>query len=400
MDSAVVVGAGVLGACVSYHLARAGVRVAVVEAAGPAAGTSGATFSVDVTHLKTPYAYYRLNRQGSEEHRRLAEALDGPAWRHPAPLLQWADGDAAHQALRARALRVRGWGHDCRLAPRSVLRELAPAVAPAACGADEIVVHTSTSWFDAPRFVRTLLDAAVRHGAETHYGVTVTGLTRARGRITGVRAGDRSWRADTVVNCAGPEAARVAALAGARLPLRQVPGLLIESAPLHGDPLTAIIAAPGIDLRPAPGGGVLALSWDIDARLDGAAGPAPRGEGPGPDPRSRFGGLTRELRGRAGAVLPGLARTGTEDARIGVRPVPADGLPLVGEEPGAPGLYHLVSHSAVTLAPVLGRLAAREIATGRAAAELALYRPDRAAPGDVQDENLRAMDERRPRAAS
>ncbi|MEB3963121.1 FAD-dependent oxidoreductase, partial [Streptomyces kunmingensis] len=110
----------------------------------------------------------------------------------------------------------------------------------------------------------------------------------------------------------------------------------------------------------------------------------------------RVDGLPQELHRRAGAVLPGLARARIEDARIGVRPIPSDGLPLVGEVPGAPGLYHLVSHSAVTLAPVLGRLAARELTTGRSAAELAPYRPDRAVPGDVQDENLRAMNRRRP----
>ncbi|MEV1026684.1 FAD-binding oxidoreductase [Streptomyces sp. NPDC050264] len=384
MESAVVVGAGVLGACVSYHLARAGVRVVVVEEeARPAAGTSGATFSADVTHLKTPYAYYRLNRQGSDEHRFLSEALGGPAWRHPAPLLQWADGDAAQQALRERALRAQGWGQDCRLAPPSVLRELAPAVDPAACGADEVVVHGSACWFDAPRFVHTLLDAAVRHGAETRLGVAVTGLTRVAGRITGVVAGDRSFSADAVVNCAGPGADRVAGFAGVRLPMRRVPGLVTESDALAGAPLTAIVAAPDIDLRPTPGGGVLALSWDVDARLDGAVQP-------------RVDGLPRELHRRAGTVLPGLARARIEDARIGVRPVPHDGLPLVGEVPGAPGLYHLVSHSAVTLAPVLGRLAAQEITTGRPATELTAYRPDRAVPGDVHDENLRAMNRRRP----
>ncbi|MFJ9037309.1 NAD(P)/FAD-dependent oxidoreductase [Streptomyces sp. NPDC102406] len=385
MDSAVVVGAGVLGACVSHHLARAGVRVVVVEeGVRPAGGTSGATFSTDVTHLKTPYTYYRLNRQGAEEHRLLSETLDGPAWRHPAPLVQWADGDAAHRALRERALRAMGWGHDCRFAAPSVLRELAPAVDPAACAADEVVVYDSAAWFDAPRFVRTLLDAAGRHGAEAHYGVAVTGLTRAGGRVTGVVAVARSWSADVVVNCAGPGADRIASFAGVRLPLRRVPGLVTETDPLPGTPLTAIVAAPDIDLRPTPGGGVLALSWDVDARLDGA---------------DATDGAPRELHRRAGAVLPGLARTRIEDARIGVRPVPRDGLPLVGAMPRAPGLYHLVSHSAVTLAPVLGRLAAREITTGRPATELAPYRPDRAVPGGVQDENLRAMDRRRPAAS-
>ncbi|MHC5256371.1 NAD(P)/FAD-dependent oxidoreductase [Streptomyces sp. UC4497] len=375
MNRAVVVGAGVLGACVAYHLARAGVEVVVLEEAGPASGTSSATFAADVTHLKTPHTYYRLNRQGSDGHRALAEELDGPTWRHPVPLVQWADSDDAQRTLHEQASRVREWGHDCRSAPASVLRELAPAVDPAACTVDEVVVHTGTSWFDAPRLVNALLDAAVRAGAEAHYGTRVTGLLRSGARVVGAEAGERSWGADVVVNCAGPAADQIAALAGARLPLRHVPGLVAESAPLAEEPLTAILSAPGIDLRPTADGGVLALSWEVDARLDGTTAD----------------GLPSELHRRASTVVPGLDGARMADARIGVRPVPLDGLPLVGEADAAPGLYHLVSHSAVTLAPVLGRLAAQEITSGRAVEELDAYRPGRAINGDVQDENLRAM---------
>ncbi|MFJ9122876.1 NAD(P)/FAD-dependent oxidoreductase [Streptomyces sp. NPDC102340] len=378
MNRAVVVGAGVLGACVAYHLARAGVEVVVLEEAGPASGTSSATFAADVTHLKTPHTYYRLNRQGSDGHRALAEELDGPTWRHPVPLVQWADSDDAQRTLLEQASRVREWGHDCRSAPASVLRELAPAVDPAACTVDELVVHTGTAWFDAPRLVNALLDAAVRAGAEAHYGTRVTGLLRDGARVVGAEAGERTWRADVVVNCAGPAADQIAALAGARLPLRHVPGLIAESAPLAEEPLTAILSAPGIDLRPTADGGVLALSWEVDARLDGMAAD----------------GLPSELHRRASTVVPGLGGARIADARIGVRPVPLDGLPLVGEVEAAPGLYHLVSHSAVTLAPVLGRLAAQEITSGRAAEDLDAYRPGRAIDGDVQDENLRAMNRR------
>ncbi|MFE6887298.1 NAD(P)/FAD-dependent oxidoreductase [Streptomyces sp. NPDC057694] len=380
MNRVVVVGAGVLGACVTYHLARAGAHVILLEQApGPAAGTSGATFAADVTHLKTPYAYYRLNRQGSEGHLRLAEELGGPGWRHPVPLVQWADSEDGQRALREKAARAREWGHDCRLAPAAALRDLAPAVDPAACPADEVVVHGGGAWFDAPRFVRALLAAAARRGTvETHYGTAVTGLTRdgkhAGALVTGVRTGTRTWHADAVVNCAGPGADRLADLAGVRLPLRRVPGLIATSGPLPDRPLTAILSVPGLDLRPTADGGVLALSWEIDARLRGAVD-----------------GLPRELHRRARELVPAVARARITDARIGIRPVPLDGLPLVGAVPEAPGLYHLVSHSGVTLAPVLGRLAAREITGGRPLPELADYRPGRPVADAVHDENLRAM---------
>jgi glycine/D-amino acid oxidase-like deaminating enzyme len=50
---------------------------------------------------------------------------------------------------------------------------------------------------------------------------------------------------------------------------------------------------------------------------------------------------------------------------IGVRPIPEDGFPVVGRAPGVAGLYVAVMHSGITLAPMIGRVVADEILTGR-----------------------------------
>ena len=65
------------------------------------------------------------------------------------------------------------------------------------------------------------------------------------------------------------------------------------------------------------------------------------------------------------------------DARVGWRPMPADGAPIVGFTPDAPGLYLAVMHSGVVMAPVVGRLATEEIAAGREAEALASCRLSR-----------------------
>jgi glycine/D-amino acid oxidase-like deaminating enzyme len=57
--------------------------------------------------------------------------------------------------------------------------------------------------------------------------------------------------------------------------------------------------------------------------------------------------------------------------------MPADGLPIVGPLPGLGRLYVAVMHSAVTLAPVVGRLVAQELVGGVRAPELEGVRPDR-----------------------
>ena len=54
------------------------------------------------------------------------------------------------------------------------------------------------------------------------------------------------------------------------------------------------------------------------------------------------------------------------DDRIGMRPMPADGLPIIGPLPGLPGAHLAVMHSGVRLAPEVGRRIAAEVAASLA----------------------------------
>jgi hypothetical protein len=64
-----------------------------------------------------------------------------------------------------------------------------------------------------------------------------------------------------------------------------------------------------------------------------------------------------------------------------MRPMPADGLPVVGPVPGVDGAYLAVMHSGVTLAPAVAQLVAAEVVHGATAADLEGLRPDRFSPG-------------------
>lgn len=375
MTHAIVLGAGVLGASTAYHLALAGAKVTVLESRGPAAGTSSATFSIDVTHLKTPHSYFLLNQRSAALHVELAERLHGPRWLHSMPAIQWGHTAAEQQMIRDRALRLQSWGHPCRFADPAELADLAPMVDPNSCRAEELVVHDRSAWYDAPLFVRQLLDNAALLGADIRYGLEVTGVIRGSDRVIGVETKQRRYEADWVVNCAGPDADRIARLAGATLPLTQIPGLVGESTPVLGARLGAILATPGVDLRPAPGSRICSISWPVDAML--ATG--------------THTGLEEELHRRGQEVLPSLRSASLAGVRVGIRPVPADGLPLVGAHPEIPGLYHLVTHSGVNLAPLLGRMAAEEITGGTTDLDLAAYSPARDMAPDVQDESLQVM---------
>ena len=62
---------------------------------------------------------------------------------------------------------------------------------------------------------------------------------------------------------------------------------------------------------------------------------------------------------------------------VGYRPTPADGLSAIGRFGGRPGLYTVVTHSGITLAPALGLFAAQDILTGARDALLETFSPDR-----------------------
>jgi glycine/D-amino acid oxidase-like deaminating enzyme len=57
--------------------------------------------------------------------------------------------------------------------------------------------------------------------------------------------------------------------------------------------------------------------------------------------------------------------------------MPVDGLSIVGPVPSAPDVYVAITHSGVTLAPILGRYISHEILTDSQVDSLAPYRPTR-----------------------
>jgi glycine/D-amino acid oxidase-like deaminating enzyme len=87
--------------------------------------------------------------------------------------------------------------------------------------------------------------------------------------------------------------------------------------------------------------------------------------------------LLQALLDRVVKVLPELAGTPIEMARVTVRPIPGDQYSAIGPVPGMSGLYLAVTHSAATMGPFLGRLVTQEILTGEVDPRLATFRPER-----------------------
>jgi glycine/D-amino acid oxidase-like deaminating enzyme len=76
-------------------------------------------------------------------------------------------------------------------------------------------------------------------------------------------------------------------------------------------------------------------------------------------------------------VLPGLRGVAVESVTLGRRVMPVDEYPIVGFTATCPNLYIAAMHSGVTLAPLIGQLAALEILDDARVSLLEPYRPAR-----------------------
>ncbi|MFM9373676.1 hypothetical protein [Streptomyces sp. Da 82-17] len=93
---------------------------------------------------------------------------------------------------------------------------------------------------------------------------------------------------------------------------------------------------------------------------------------PAPD-----GHLAAELCRRLESLLAGTAGARLASLRVGQRALPADGLTVAGFLGDSTRVYALATHSGITLGPLLGRLAARELLTGEPDELLTDFRPAR-----------------------
>ena len=359
----IVIGAGSVGANVGYRLAQRGARVTILDASQPGDGTSSKSFAWVNAFRKTPRVYYDLNFAGMEEHRLLVEelgALTGQSgWYHRVGGLHWEEDLGEQAILRDTAERLEAWGYPIELISPQAAMELEPDLNVGE--AVQSVVHTPTEGYvEMIRLIAALLAGARKYGATIRSETRVTSLLRDGDRVVGVEtASGERLHADTVIDCAGPAADEVIRMAGAEMPFNRVPGRTIYTNPI-ATTLRRPIHGPGAHWRPDGSGRIVMAHGNHDTQFY---------EGMAWTPEQTLAVVKQHLRPLANARV--------EATRVGVRPMPSDELPILGNLPGLDGFYVAVSHSGVTLGPLWGQVAAAELLDNQPDARLETFRPAR-----------------------
>ncbi|UNX54198.1 FAD-binding oxidoreductase [Georgenia sp. TF02-10] len=349
MARVVVVGAGIVGAAVAYESARAGAEVVLLDKSVPASGVTADSFGWigrprggDPPDASTP-----LRRRALPEYRRMEAEVPGVQvhWRGA---LVWDEEPLGADARL---------GPDERLLEAAEVARLEPHLRVRARPTRALHLPDHGA-IDPVAVTQALVGAAQDHGAELVASSVVTALTLRDGRVVGVQASTGFVPAETVVVTAGVDAPVLCASLGFGLPVAPSPALLMRFTAPAGLVRT-LVATPHLEVREAADGELL-VAADYDGEV-------------GHEDLQRAGQkMLRRL--TATVSVPGVRLV---SVRLGVRPLPVDGLPVIGPIPGVSGAYVVVMHSGITLAPAVARLVAAEIVHGNEAEDLTGLRPAR-----------------------
>jgi glycine/D-amino acid oxidase-like deaminating enzyme len=220
-------------------------------------------------------------------------------------------------------------------------------------------VYTPTDGgVDPVRTTEALVHAARTLGAQVVLDSGVTSLAVVGGRVEGVVSSAGFYPASTVVLAAGADVGMLCEPLGIELPVAASPAFLMRVAAPPGLVRT-ILASPEFEVRESRDGHLVMT--------------APHDEGAS---ESDLEQLAQHTLGRLKASFGDSGPLRLLGYCVGRRPVPLGG-PVVGYLTPDKSVYVAVMHSALTLAPTVGRLAASELLSGEPVADLQRCRPQR-----------------------
>jgi glycine/D-amino acid oxidase-like deaminating enzyme len=358
----VVVGGGVLGVSTATHLQRDGVTVVLVTEGELADGASGRSLSWLNSAGSRSAAYHALRMAGIDRYRTLFAADPTRDWLRFDGGLHWSTDRGAmedrHRAELAHA-------YDSKLVSPAELPGLDPAAVP------EAAVHNpGEGWVSLPHLIEHLAAEFTALGGEIVTGAGRASVTTGGGVATGVTTGTgQRFDADAVVVACGAATPSVVAGLGVSIPDASPLSMLVLTEPAD-TAVRTVMNTPRVALRPNPGN-TFALDhhWYEDRITEAADGTCTIDES-----------VVKELTAEASALFAGGVTLTAASWKLGRKPVPGDGEPVLGELSAVPRCFVAFTHSGATLGLIAGELLAGEIRTGEPHPLLASFRPDRFRP--------------------
>lgn len=354
-----VVGAGVVGRSVAYHLTLRNFEVSIIDAGPDPSATSRASLGV-LTHFNggdNPLSHFY--RDGHDSFAELATRLHDETgvdigWRKPGGIdLIFTDEDEEQAEESLRFNRER----DCPVERIDAqgLRRLEPQVSSRARGG---VYFPGDHRVDPERLSEGLLQAVRQRGGSVSFGEALEEFKEVGDDHVRVRTSRGERSADFLVLAAGAWTREIGERLGVTIPVRPIRGQHGRFG--GGEQVRHILRHGGYHLLPveeqiAVGTTVEEVGFDDGTTVEAA---------------QRFAEVldhALDLKTRIG------------EQRAGLRPKPKGGRPLIGPLTDYPQILAATGHykNGILMGPLTGRVVAEWIETGESLRDMSYFKPER-----------------------
>ncbi|WP_227937647.1 NAD(P)/FAD-dependent oxidoreductase [Alkalihalobacillus deserti] len=366
----IVIGAGVIGSSVAYHLAKKGLEVALIEKGGVASGTSSRCDAVALICDKKPGIDTEIGFASIQLFKQLAKEFSVD--------FEFASRGSLYVCETEKELEIaRGYvnqqsedGYDMRMVDRHELQQIEPYLADDLAGGIWTEVDSSMNPY---KLCYAFVEEGKKLGLKVYDYHSVQDITRdIQGRVESVVTDQGTFKTKRIVNCAGVWSPKLAEMVGVHIPIKPRKGMVLisERTPLK-------VASQKVHEF----GYMLSKFEDISFKRDVSELVEKHNVAFTIEPTDANNFLVgghREFRGfdissevdvmraiaeRAIRFLPVLKDINCIRAYAGVRPWVEDHLPIVSEVEEVPGFFIASGHEGdgISMSPITGRMVAQLI---------------------------------------
>lgn len=213
---AIIIGAGVMGASIAFHLAERGLKTAILERKVSASGATGHSSGLVRMHYDLA-AESDLTFQSYKIYfNNWKERVGGECGFQQTGFLQVAKREHEDK-LRGNVSNQQKIGINTSVISASEVKKLFPDMHTEHF--DYAAYEPDSGYADATLTTNSFLESAKRNGASLIQNCEVTEIRTANGKIIGVNTTKGNFDAPIIINAAGAWAKHVASLAGINVPL-------------------------------------------------------------------------------------------------------------------------------------------------------------------------------------
>jgi len=359
----VIIGAGVIGASVAYHLAKENVRAVVLDKKEIASGSSGACEGLLLLQSKKPGIHLEMASESLRRFPILAAELDHPIEYEEKGGLVVIESEEELAAMKIFVEKQKKHGADINFLSKEQAREKEPALSENILGATYSALDSQ-----AHPILLTLglLRSAQKSGTSVFTNTDVQTIELTHGRVTSVTTDKGRLETGIVVNAAGAFAAGIGKMVNLSIPIKPRRGqiLVTEAVPplLKRCILSAKYIAAKFNPKIAEAGGV---GFAVEQTANGNILIGSTREFVGFDRDVTFDGIHTIAKSIL-QVIPEIENLHVIRAFAGLRPYTPDGLPILGKVESVDGFIMAAGHEGdgITLAPITGEMIAGLVVSG------------------------------------